>query len=555
MSVEFGSGSAEGWRKPGPPAGIGPDTLAYLYDTYAGHLFDYCAGILRDQAAAAEAVQAALIAAAAQIGKRPDPDRLSGWLYSIARRQCLRDLASRCEEPIPDGCAGEQAGPADAGDAHIVGADPGGPVTQTLSLGSASARTAPIGAADAETAGPSATGADTTGPVTARGATTGADITGPVTARGATTGADTTRADPAGADPAGLAVADLEAEVRRTETLLVVTAALDGLSDRDREVLSLAFRHGIDGADLADILGVSTSRAQVLVSSAASRFERAAGAVAVVRAGWQGCPVPAAIVGDWRPVSAPLAPEVWTRLIRHVDSCASCAQDSRRQVFSRDQIGAVPLALPPAALRARVMSTALAAEAGSYPQAGDQLGSPDDHGLLARHWRGPGGLALRPIAACTAALMVLVVAGALLYKFTAAPTAAPGPAAAAAPKPGAHRHAPVSPPASPAAATPRFPRTHQGGPTLAMFPGAARPSPSPLAAVPQPTPSGRAPSPLPASPSQSPHPPSQQSSPGRSPSPSPSPSPPPPSSSTSPTAPASPTPTSPSPSASVPGSS
>ncbi len=114
MSVEIGGGSAEVWSAGQAPREADRQVITNLYDTYAVHLFDYCAGVLRNPAAAADAVQDTLIAADAQIGKLRDPERLRVWLYCIARRQCLSDLPRGAETSTPDDLFARQAGPPDA---------------------------------------------------------------------------------------------------------------------------------------------------------------------------------------------------------------------------------------------------------------------------------------------------------------------------------------------------------------------------------------------------------------------------------------------------------
>jgi len=49
-----------------------------------------------------------------------------------------------------------------------------------------------------------------------------------------------------------------ETMAARSELASLVAEAAGGLSDRDREVLELAYRHGLDGPELAEALGVST---------------------------------------------------------------------------------------------------------------------------------------------------------------------------------------------------------------------------------------------------------------------------------------------------------
>jgi RNA polymerase sigma factor (sigma-70 family) len=64
--------------------------LTEVYDTYAPQLYEYCHGLLRDQAEAAGALRDSLIAAQEHIGKLREPERFRSWLYAIVRSACLR---------------------------------------------------------------------------------------------------------------------------------------------------------------------------------------------------------------------------------------------------------------------------------------------------------------------------------------------------------------------------------------------------------------------------------------------------------------------------------
>jgi RNA polymerase sigma factor (sigma-70 family) len=55
----------------------------------------------------------------------------------------------------------------------------------------------------------------------------------------------------------------------RTELADLIADAAGGLSDRDRSVLELAFRHGLSGPDLAEALDVSPGTANTIVQTAA----------------------------------------------------------------------------------------------------------------------------------------------------------------------------------------------------------------------------------------------------------------------------------------------
>ena len=67
-----------------------PDALTWIWDAYAMRLYDYCHGLLRNQEAAADAVHDTLIIAKERIGGLRQLDRFRGWLYAIARKECMR---------------------------------------------------------------------------------------------------------------------------------------------------------------------------------------------------------------------------------------------------------------------------------------------------------------------------------------------------------------------------------------------------------------------------------------------------------------------------------
>jgi DNA-directed RNA polymerase specialized sigma24 family protein len=178
-------------------------------------------------------------------------------------------------------------------------------------------------------------------------------------------------------DQAGGTAPDVRAPRTVGETLPVVTAALARLPDRDREVLSLAFRHAIQGGDLAAVLGLSSRRARSLLSAASARFGKSAAVAVVLRAGGAGeagCQVLAGIVSQQDAVTAPPAAKL-VRLERHVESCSDCARILGGRAFAPDLVSQVPLAVPAERLRLRMIRTALAV--GSYRR---QARLPDGSG-------------------------------------------------------------------------------------------------------------------------------------------------------------------------------
>ena len=69
-----------------------PAGLAAAYDEYADRLVAYCAAMLQDRHAAADAVHDTFVVAYERAGQLRDPGKLRSWLYSIARNECLRVL-------------------------------------------------------------------------------------------------------------------------------------------------------------------------------------------------------------------------------------------------------------------------------------------------------------------------------------------------------------------------------------------------------------------------------------------------------------------------------
>jgi RNA polymerase sigma factor (sigma-70 family) len=297
------------------------------------------------------------------------------------------------------------------------------------------------------------------------------------------------------------------AQGSETDTLLVVTAALDGLSESDREVLNLVFRHGIDGEDLAAVFSVSPVQARALVSGASARFEKAASVVVTLSRGWTSCPELEGIVGFWDPASPQLTPTLLDRLTEHIDSCDTCGPNRNYTAFGPDLLGTVPLLIPPAMLRRQITNAALDPEAESYRSfVVDRLGPLDNDGFPVQP-RARRGLAL-VIAASAAALLVLVAGGALLYQHTfAASPASSSAAAGVAAAPGTSTDsAPAS--SAPAGTSPAAPPATTPPAGLFPLPGSNPPVPLPPPPVPTPTPPRHSASPTPSPPhhTKSPHP-------------------------------------------------
>jgi RNA polymerase sigma factor (sigma-70 family) len=133
--------------------------------------------------------------------------------------------------------------------------------------------------------------------------------------------------------------------LEREELRALVVAALAGLSPGDREVIELNLRHVLDGADLADVLGVSRSQTNALVSRARAQFEGSLGALLTARLGRRSCPELGDILADW---DGNLTILLRKRINRHAENCEVCGERKRRELSPAMLLSMLPMvALPP----------------------------------------------------------------------------------------------------------------------------------------------------------------------------------------------------------------
>ncbi|MGE0877841.1 MAG: sigma-70 family RNA polymerase sigma factor [Acidimicrobiia bacterium] len=184
------------------------------------------------------------------------------------------------------------------------------------------------------------------------------------------------------------------AVVEGAELGALVRAAAAGLDARDQLVLELTMRQGLEGADLADALGVTVDQSHVLVHRMRERAQRAVTAVAVARAGRRDCDQLDRLLGDW---NGALDVTLRKRIARHVDNCATC-NETGRKVAVLPMVAAAPAFALPFGLRARVFSSV---SAGTRREA-----SFDERGFPVEPSRLPG----RKVMAAVAGVIVVIVA-------------------------------------------------------------------------------------------------------------------------------------------------
>lgn len=116
-----------------------------------------------------------------------------------------------------------------------------------------------------------------------------------------------------------------ETMAARTELATLITDAADGLSDRDRAVLELAYHHGLSGPELAEALDVSQTNANTMVGRLRTTIERSLGALLVARR-VHGKPAKcyelATMLEDWDGRFTVLMRK---RVSRHIEACLRAA--------------------------------------------------------------------------------------------------------------------------------------------------------------------------------------------------------------------------------------
>ena len=163
----------------------------------------------------------------------------------------------------------------------------------------------------------------------------------------------------------------------RNELTALVAQAEGGLSDRDRDVLNLAYRHGLTGSELAQALGVSNDSAKKMVQRLRDTVEKSLGALLVVRQAksrHNTCPEVAAIVAGWDGQFTILLRK---RISRHIESCPNCDEERGRLVNPRALLGASAVLIPaPKWLRDQTLTQVRLAPVATSGTAGTATHAP-----------------------------------------------------------------------------------------------------------------------------------------------------------------------------------
>ena len=221
--------------------------------------------------------------------------------------------------------------------------------------------------------------------------------------------------------------------VRRDDAESIVWAAAAGLSERDRALLDLHLRQGLDGQELADAIGVSAPHAYTLMNRLREQVERSLGALLVARLGRDDCTALQTLLAQWDGRFTPL----WRkRVARHVDGCEACSERRRVLASPMALLAAAPLVPAPLALRSLTLDRVDALSDASavtdlHGDGGGHVGAVDDvqgwpepearggfpPGIDERRWALPRDATRKVAAVVGAAVLALVVFGASFFLF------------------------------------------------------------------------------------------------------------------------------------------
>ena len=195
----------------------------------------------------------------------------------------------------------------------------------------------------------------------------------------------------------------------------IIWEAAAGLDPKTYSVMDLHVRHGLDSAEIAEVLGVSKGNAYTMVSRMKKSFSATLATYLLVRQGSADCDVLGAIVAA--ETATGLTPELRRSVDRHTKSCDKC-QENRKVLFLPLKmfaaLGAVPV---PAGLKATIWGSVKAAAVGGG--AAKAAAGSEAAPVAATGAAGGGAMAwvrsnLSGLAAAAVLIAVLFVGGAAL---------------------------------------------------------------------------------------------------------------------------------------------
>ncbi len=141
----------------------------------------------------------------------------------------------------------------------------------------------------------------------------------------------------------GIAGAELQA---------LVWEAAASLQPRDRELLELHLREGLERKELADVLGVEVPHLHVLMSRMRTRMEKAMGSLLVARLGRDECEDLQRLLSGW---DGTFSVQVRSKVTRHIENCDVCTRKRAALLAPSSLAAAMPIIAAPASLRELTM--------------------------------------------------------------------------------------------------------------------------------------------------------------------------------------------------------
>jgi len=144
-----------------------------------------------------------------------------------------------------------------------------------------------------------------------------------------------------------------ESALETAEAAKLLWDGARGLQERDQELLELHLREGLEGAELAEAMGVEQGHLYVMTKRLKERLEKSIGSLLVARGGRSDCDDLAQLLVDWdgrysRPVRATVT--------RHVESCDVCKRRRRALVAWEALAPSMPMVAAPAATKVAVLA-------------------------------------------------------------------------------------------------------------------------------------------------------------------------------------------------------
>jgi RNA polymerase sigma factor (sigma-70 family) len=139
--------------------------------------------------------------------------------------------------------------------------------------------------------------------------------------------------------------AEVGSDAERAELRALLRAAVRGLNPAEQEVIELQLRQGLDGTEVADVLGITRNHAHALISRARGQLEICLGVLLVARTGRSTCAALNTLLEGW---DGQLTTLLRKRLNRHVERCPVCNDRRRSALRPAMLLGLAPLAALPA---------------------------------------------------------------------------------------------------------------------------------------------------------------------------------------------------------------